>query len=133
MRLFKKSFLLLLFSALIIASCTKDNPEPEDDPGTPVTPVNKGSFSYSVNGNATITADSAVYYPKFTTIYSYKLGTENTIEINLSDLVAGSYIVNSTQGNALTYETNGQTFTATSGTINITANTGSRLSGNFNC
>jgi len=131
--LFFKPICLIIFFSVLIVSCAKDNPEPEDNPATPNTPVNNGKFTYSVNGNATITADSAIYYPKFTTIYSYKVGLQNTIEINLSDITVGSYTVSSVMGNALTYDTNGQTFTAKSGVVNITSNTGSRLSGDFNC
>jgi len=131
--LFIKSICLLIFSSILFVSCAKDNPEPEAEPVTPAAPVNKGKFTYSVDGNAVITADSSVYYPKFTTIYSYKAGLQNTTEMRLSDLTVGTYTIKSSLGNELIYETNGQTFNASSGVVNITSNTGSRLTGDFNC
>src|SRR5436190_16622055 len=91
--------------AFVFTGCTKDEDEPEDPSGTTTTGGGPGGqFSWSVNNSSTnVIADSAVYFPKFTTIFAYKGGTVTTVEINLSDIVAGTYSLSSVTGNELTY------------------------------
>ncbi len=122
------SHVLLLASVFLFFSCQKEEPEPED-PGSGST-LPKGDFKYSVNGGASITADSAVYYPSITTIYSYKNGTMNTIEMNLSALDVGSYTI--AKGNKLTYTTSGTDYVASTGAINITSKAVNSITGDFN-
>jgi len=53
------------------------------------------------------------------------------VEINLSAFTTGAYTLSSTGVNQLNYFTSSGLITSQSGTVNITANTGSALSGNF--
>lgn len=127
-RILLKSCLILSCSILLIA-CKKDDPAPEDT--TPTTPgVNKGDFSWTA-GASTVAADSAYFYSQFTTVFAFKNGTSNSIEINLSALSAGSYSLSSATGNALTFVTGATTYTANTGSCNITASANNKLSGNF--
>ena len=111
---------LLLFSS----ACVKDGSEPD----TPA--ITYGNFSWTANGTTTV-ADSAICYLQITTIYAYKGGIVNTVELNLSDVVTGTYPVNSTSGNEIKIVKNGLNLAAGSGTVTISSNTGSRLAGNF--
>ena len=126
-----KITLLLALSLAIFTGCQKDNADPAtDDPGT-TTPVNKGSFSWTPAGGTSVTADSAHYYSSFTTIFAFKNGNANSFEINLSSLAVGAYTLSSATGNALTFVTAATTYTAHSGSVLITTNNGSKMSGTF--
>lgn len=120
--------LFLLGGLLIFVTCKKDEePGPDtDDPG-----ANPGQFSWKPGQGASVTADSAYYYPQFTTIYAFKNGSANMIEVNLSALSAGSYTLSSSSGNALTFVTNGTSHNAVSGSLNISAAGNNKLSGSF--
>jgi hypothetical protein len=121
--------------AFVFSGCTKDEDKPEEPPATGTTGSGPGGqFSWSVNNSSTtVIADSAVYFPKFTTIFAYKGGTVTTVEINLSDIIVGTYSLSSVTGNELTYETNGATFKSTSGVVKIANNVSGKLTGDFNC
>ena len=109
-------------------SCAKEEVEPD-----PITSQSKGNFNYSINGAALQKADSAVYYALNTTVYAYKNGTSTTFEINLSDLIAGTYNISSATGNQFIYTTNAVDYYFTSGNFIISSNTNNKLAGSFNC
>ena len=109
-------------------SCTKEEVEPD-----PIASQIKGNFNYSINGAALQKADSAVYYALNTTVYAYKNGTSTTFEINLSDLIAGTYNISSATGNQFIYSTNAVDYYFTSGNFIISSNTNNKLAGSFNC
>jgi len=134
-----KSFCLLLFLAIgmgagFLSSCIKASSDPDKNVSTaPSGNTSTTSFQWTPNSGSGITADSSNYYASFTTIFAFKNGINNSIEINLSSLAVGAYTLSSSTGNALTYVANSTTYTAKSGVVNITANTSTNLSGNFNC
>ena len=109
-------------------SCAKEEVEPD-----PITSQSKGNFNYSINGAALQKADSAVYYALNTTVYAYKNGTSTTFEINLSELIAGTYNISSATGNQFIYSTNAVDYYFTSGNFIISSNTNNKLAGSFNC
>ena len=109
-------------------SCAKEEVEPD-----PIVSQSKGNFNYSINGAALQKADSAVYYALNTTVYAYKNGTSTTFEINLSDLIAGTYNISSATGNQFIYTTNAVDYYFTSGNFIISSNTNNKLAGSFNC
>ncbi len=109
-------------------SCAKEEVEPD-----PIASQSKGNFNYSINGAALQKADSAVYYTLNTTVYAYKNGTSTTFEINLSDLIAGTYNISSATGNQFIYTTNAVDYYFTSGNFIISSNTNNKLAGSFNC
>lgn len=115
--------LLILIAGLF--SCEKDttNPDPQNN-------TTNGSFNWSLNSQNTA-ADSAVCYLKTTTIYAYKNGLSQTVELNLSDIITNTYPVNSLSGNAITYADGNGTKEVANGSIQISANSGSKLSGSF--
>jgi hypothetical protein len=114
-----------------VAGCTKDEDEPDDPTGsTTGTPVT-GNFNWTLSNGSSVVADSAVCYPQITTIYGYKTGLDNTVEINLADVVVGTYDITSFSGNELKYVRNKITTKASSGTVKITGNTGGKMAGNF--
>ena len=109
-------------------SCAKEEVEPD-----PITSQSKGNFNYSINGAALQKADSAVYYALNTTVYAYKNGTSTAFEINLSELIAGTYNISSATGNQFIYTTNAVDYYFTSGNFIISSNTNNKLAGSFNC
>ena len=109
-------------------SCAKEEVEPD-----PITSQSKGNFNYSINGAALQKADSAVYYALNTTVYAYKNGTSTTFEINLSELIAGTYNISSATGNQFIYSTNAVDYYFTNGNFIISSNTNNKLAGSFNC
>lgn len=109
-------------------SCTKEEVEPD-----PIASQSKGNFNYSINGAALQKADSAVYYALNTTVYAYKNGTSTTFEINLSELIAGTYNISSATGNQFIYSTNAVDYYFTNGNFIISSNTNNKLAGSFNC
>lgn len=109
-------------------SCAKEEVEPD-----PIVSQSKGNFNYSINGAALQKADSAVYYALNTTVYAYKNGTSTTFEINLSDLIAGTYNISSATGNQFIYSTNAVDYYFTNGNFIISSNTNNKLAGSFNC
>ncbi len=111
---------------LMFAACAKE----EITPNTPLTPAAAASFNWTSNGTTT-TADSAICYLQLTTIYAYKNGTSQTIEINLSDITSGTYPINAASGNEITYVNASVTKLVNSGTVSLTNTSGSKLSGSF--
>jgi len=111
-------------------SCTKDEKDPIKNP--PPTSTN-GDFKWTINNGSVVVADSAVCYEQFTTIYAYKNGLLYTIEMNLSDLNPGEYIISSISGNELVYTDHNMSFGASSGTIVVSSSTNGKMNGNFNC
>lgn len=109
-------------------SCAKEEVEPD-----PIVSQSKGNFNYSINGAALQKADSAVYYALNTTVYAYKNGTSTTFEINLSELIAGTYNISSATGNQFIYSTNAVDYYFTNGNFIISSNTNNKLAGSFNC
>lgn len=132
---FLKFILLLLLSSLIfLISCAKASSDPDKNTSTvPSGNTSNTQFTWTNNAGSSVTADSSNYYTSFTTIFAFKNGITNSLEINLSSLNVGAYLLSNTTGNALTYIVNSTTYTAKSGTVNITANNSAGLSGNFNC
>jgi hypothetical protein len=117
----------ILFSlSMLFFSCAKNKDEPE-----PITPVNRGNFSWQSNQGAQVKADSAYYFSQFTTIFAFKNGTNSSVEINLSSLGLGSYSISSVTGNALTFVNGSSTYTAPSGYCNITGTSDNLLVGTF--
>jgi hypothetical protein len=120
---------VFLISFLIFSGCAKDEPEPEDPGGTTTTGSTLGNFTWSISGNPNVTADSSRYIPAFSNIVAYK--GNSSVDIVLSALSVGSYSISSSQGNTLEYHTGSSTYFGTTGTVTITSNTGSKISGNF--
>ena len=121
-------YFFLSIGMTLFISCAKEEVEPD-----PIASQSKGSFNYSINGAALQKADSAVYYALNTTVYAYKNGTSTTFEINLSDLIAGTYNISSATGNQFIYTTNAVDYDFTGGNFIISSNTNNKLAGSFNC
>jgi hypothetical protein len=117
---------LFLGSIITLFSCSKSSTNAN---------LSTSVFSWSVSG-ATYTADNdtAFISGPFTIIVkkdenlpaSYKI-----LEINLSAFTTGAYVLSAAGTNQVNYLTSGGLATSQGGTLNITTNTGSTLSGNF--
>jgi PBP1b-binding outer membrane lipoprotein LpoB len=133
----RKQFLqiqAIVFCILIMSSCAKkeDSFEPDTSGNTENPADNKGSFTWTTSSGQSVTADSAHYYSQFTTIFAFKNGTSNSIEMNLSALSLGTYSFSSTSGNAFAFVDGSTNYDASSGSLTITASANNRLSGSFN-
>lgn len=116
----------LLFFGIVFSNCAKD----DTLPNSPATPATSASFSWTANG-VTTTADSAICYLQLTTVYAYKNGLSQTIELNLSDVISDTYPVNAVSGNEIKYVNGSSNLSVSTGTVFITNNAGSTLNGNF--
>jgi hypothetical protein len=133
----KKQFLQIfgvIFCLVIITACAKkeDSFEPNTSGNTENPADNKGSFTWTASTGQAVTADSAHYYSQFTTIFAFKNGNTNSIEVNLSALTPGTYSFSSTSGNAFAFVDGSTNYDASSGSLTITAAANNRLSGSFN-
>lgn len=126
-KLFFNSFVyavvLLIFIAEI-SSCKKSS----------VAPISTSGFSWTVSG-VTYTADNDTAFVSGPfTIIAQKDAADITnfrmFEIDLSAFATGAYTLTSS-GDQVNYVTSTGVVTSQSGTLNITANTGTTLSGNF--
>ncbi len=115
---------LLLALVAGIYSCKKSN----------VSSVSPGSFSWSVSGTTyTADNDTAFVSGPFTIIAKKDASNSSNFkifEINLSSFTVGAYALTAS-GNQVNYATNAGVVTSQSGTLNITENTGTTISGNF--
>ena len=136
---------ILILGTLFISSCKKKSSDPAPDPSSTTTTggtttggtttggnTTAPGFTYTPNGGTATVADSAFYYQQYNTIHAYKNGNANHFEINLTALTVATYSISQSSGNALTYVMGPTYLTATTGSLNITANASNKLSGNFN-
>jgi hypothetical protein len=130
-KFFINTVVLVTVGLVILSSCKKEEKPEEKTTKTTTQAPYSGDFKWTPTGSVTVTADSAFYYFSIYTIYAYKGGMSNTIEITLPDFGLSSYSVMPSQGQTFQYVSNSKTYNATSGAINITANTGTTVSGNF--
>jgi hypothetical protein len=114
----------LLFSITIIFSCCKEKVEgPEDNTAT------GAGFFYAENNSNTLTkADEAVANKQYNTLIAKK-NNQTIIEINLTDFKTGTHSLSSKY--AFTYVKDGKHWEATAGSLQITKNDGSKISGTY--
>lgn len=133
---------ILLFATLTIFSCAKDeNPAPvSNSSGTPVTPPppsSSGTFTWSEDGGAVITADSAFWVTGTwgTGIRVYKNGYDNFFEINWAtqdNISVGTKILE-VSNYGFTFIKGSSTYScSTDQNLNITASASNKIDGNFN-
>lgn len=126
-RIFKLSSLIIVVSLLVIG-CGKDPNEPDEEtPGT-----SQVKFTWSVNGGSTITASDGYYIFSYNEIIATKAGS-TAIDIILDDLTKGTHNISPSNGITLEYYDGSATFDGKSGTVTISENTGTSLSGSFTC
>lgn len=126
----KISIILLIFSAIcILNACSKSDP-------AIVNTVNngQGSAQWTFDGVAS-SSDSSYASVANKRIMAYRdLSTvqSKTISLNLSSLTVGNYSLSAALPNVLIYRISTTVdHISQSGTVNITSNTGTKLSGNF--
>lgn len=113
---------LILAVAISFISCSKDD-------GKTVSPLSETGFFYGENGISTLTkADEAQANGQYKTIISKK-DNSTVIEIVLPDFATGTYSL--AEKYAFTYVKDGNHWESTEGTLTITKNDGSKLSGTF--
>ena len=119
----KITLAITLGLALLISSCNKT---------ATTTPNNtSGGMTWIENGTTTVTADSAYFETRYSTLHAFKGGTAKIIELNLSAGTVGTYTVSS--ANSISYIASGSstTYIAATGSVNITANASSKMTGTF--
>ncbi len=118
----KIGLLALALPLFFMASCKKDKNSSNSSAS------GQKGFFYAENGASTqIKADDAWVNGSYKTIMAKK-GSATVLEINLSSIAVGTYSIASP--NAVTYIPGG-VWVASAGTVKITKNDGSKVSGNF--
>src|SRR6478609_4843868 len=119
----------IFFLVMVFVSCKKKETNCSSCPsGEGVKPP--PGLSFVVNGSSsTLLADSAWFIPASKTIMAYYQGNAHKLVIKTSAQSPAKYLISAI--NKVTYTEALLTYTATSGEINITANTGTTLSGDF--
>lgn len=115
-----------LLSLCLMAACTKTS---TTSPTPTPTPTPTAGFTWTENGGAENTADSAYYEAKYKTIKAYKSG--KFIEINLSDGIPATYTVGTSNAISMLVSGASTLYTASSGSVIITANASSKMTGTF--
>ena len=122
-RTFINSITIATFIILAFASCSDD-----DSSANNVTPQPTSGFTWTENGGAKITADSAYYESRYKTIKAYKgANMAQFIEINLTADAPATYSIGT--GYAVSKLDASGIYAATSGEIKITAKDDSKMSG----
>lgn len=115
-----------LLSLSLLAACTKKS---TTTPTPTPTPTPTAGFTWTENGGAENTADSAYYEAKYKTIKAYKMG--KFIEINLSDGIPATYTLGTSNAISMLVSGASTLYTASSGSVIITANASSKMTGTF--
>lgn len=118
----------LLFTASLLSSIFMLSACSEDEVAA-VTPNGTSSFVWVDNTGTSITADSAYFENQYKTIKAYKGGVAKFLEINLRSDTVGTYTVGSI--NAVSYLNGSALYIAATGSIAITSNANSKMSGSF--
>jgi hypothetical protein len=122
-----KSVIILLVLSLALTSCNHD-----DETASPIPPPGLPELLYAEGGASTMTSvTNPIALSSSKEIFG-RNGSTNVIEIKLSSLAVGTYSISAV--NQFTYSRPGTSspWTAVTGSITITMNTGTELSGNFN-
>lgn len=123
----KSLFLVVVTTSF---SCKKEEePTPQATPAP--TPANTDGFFYSENGSTTLSTVTTPYASaQYNSIFAVNSGT-TVVEMNLTSIAVGTYTINA--NNALTYLKTGVSgaYTASSGSVIITANANNKLTGTF--
>jgi hypothetical protein len=124
-----KSIYISLLSLILLASCVTKNLTPAEEP-TPPAERALGTFTWTENGGASQLADSSEFNSASNKVIAYKDGISK-IELNLPAANIGQYLITATT-NTLQFN-NTTLFTATAGSLVISANTSNGLTGSFLC
>ncbi len=124
--------ILFLSTLFILNGCAKSETDPEKE--IPIGVANPtDDFKWTPANGSQVTADSSHYYSSFTTIFAFKSGNANSIEINLASLAVGTYSLSSVTGNALSYVKDATTYNASAGSVTISAHADNKIAGSFSC
>ncbi len=116
-----------LLSLSLLAACTKKS---TTTPTPTPTPTPKAGFTWTENGAAEITADSAYYEARYKTIKVFKAG-KTKIEINLTDGIPATYPLGASNVFSLLVTGASTIYVATGGSVIVTANASSKMTGTF--
>lgn len=86
-------------------------------------------FTYTKNGGTAVTADSAFFIPASNTIVCYSQGGTNRVILKTSSQAAGTYSVSTV--NKVSFIDAVGTYSASGGSISITANANNKMSASF--
>ena len=117
-------YLIISLWAITLTSC-----EVTEDENPQESSTTQAGFFYGENSTTTLTkADDAQVNKGSTTIIATK-NNKTVVEINLTDIKAGTYSLSAKY--AFTYVKDGKHWEATAGTLQITKNDGSKISGTY--
>ncbi len=124
--------ILFLSALFILNGCAKSETDPEKEIQIGVANPTD-DFKWTPTSGLQVTADSSHYYSSFTTIFAFKSGNANSVEINLASLAVGTYSISSVTGNALSYVKDATTYNASAGSVTISSHADNKIAGSFSC
>lgn len=123
---FKFTTSAILSLSMLVACTKKSTTSPTPTP----TPTPTAGFTWTENGGTENTADSAYYEAKYKTIKVFKAG-KTKIEINLTDGIPATYPLGTSNVFSLIVTGASTIYVATGGSLTITANASSKMTGTF--
>ena len=125
-----KHIFVFLIGALLLLACAKEEQAPVDPNGGGSAPTS--FFTWTTDNGSTVNANDFYFVTTFNNIVGKKTSNGSFIDISLDNLSEGAYTISSSKGIILEYNDGTKSYFAASGVVNITKNTGTKLSGNFN-
>jgi hypothetical protein len=132
--IYTKTSFVTTFVLWCLFTCSSCKKTPDQSCGS--CPVGGGSgvaqdgVSFTKTGNITYTADSAYFLSVSNTLVAYYQGNAHKLVLKTTSPVAGNYAITATT-NRVTYTEATGTYVASGGSINITSNASTKISGDF--
>jgi len=123
-------FVASCFYVLIFTSCAKDE-YVEEDPTNGGGSTTTSSFSWTVNNTSSQFANDYFFVSAFNNIVGKNTGNGSYVDITLDNLDPGAYTISASKGIILDYYDGSKSYRGVSGVVNISARTGTLLSGNY--
>jgi hypothetical protein len=123
----------LSLGLLVFAGCAKAEKEPEDPTPTTTGTTLHPDFRWTPGSGPAVIASDAYFIPAYNNIVALKNTTSASVDITLDNLNEGGHSISSSSGITLEYNDGTNTYTGKSGSVNITDNDGTSISGSFNC
>jgi hypothetical protein len=123
-------FVLTPLLVILFTRCAKDE-YVEEDPTNGGGSTTTSSFTWTLNNTSSQFANDYFFVSAFNNIVGKNTGNGSYVDITLDNLDPGAYTISASKGIILDYYDGSKSYRGVSGVVNISAKTGTLLSGNF--